>query len=96
MKTMQSLLAVAAVALVAGACDDRQQRVEETAAPGMEQDAAAPASGPVDIDVDTIQPGQATPAGELEPQRLPPVTPPDGQQPPGGQQQPAGQRPPGG
>jgi hypothetical protein len=44
------------VGLMAGACDDRQQRIEETAAPGMEQDAAAPASGPVDLDVDTILP----------------------------------------
>jgi hypothetical protein len=91
MKILRTACAVAAAALVTAACDDRQERVEETAAPGMERDAAAPASGPTDVDVDTIQPGQTQPGqtqpGQTQPgmgtqpQTLPPVTP-EGQQPP--------------
>lgn len=37
------------VALLATGClDERRERIEEEAAPGMESDAAAPESGPVD------------------------------------------------
>jgi hypothetical protein len=74
----------ALAALLLGACDDRRERIEETAAPGMEADAAAPASGPVDLDVDTIDPDRFEPLNDtarIQPQRLPPVTP-EGQQPP--------------
>lgn len=94
---MRNLTAIATLALLgfaATACDDRRERIEETAAPGMEQDAAAPASGPVDLDVDTIQPGQTPRADEIQPQTMPPVTP-EGQQPPPERQQGQGQQPPG-
>jgi hypothetical protein len=83
---------IAALALLLAGCDDRQQRIEEAAAPGMEADAAAPGSGPIDIDVDTIQPDQFQPLPDtvdLVPQRMPPVTP-GGQQPPPDPQGPGG------
>lgn len=97
---MRKPTAIATMVLLvcaAAACDDRRERVEETAAPGMEQDAAAPASGPVDLDVDTIQPGQMQQpgAGEVQPQTMPPVTPEGQQPPPERQQGQPGQQPPG-
>jgi hypothetical protein len=78
---------IAALAtLLLGGCDDRRERIEEAAAPGMEADAAAPASGPIDIDVDTIQTDQSQPLDgdtvNILPQTMPPVTTPEQQPPP--------------
>jgi hypothetical protein len=72
--------ALVIAALLTSACDDRRERIEETAAPGMEQDAAAPGSGPVDLD-DMMPPPDGAPGDTLVDQTLPPVTP-EGQAPP--------------
>lgn len=76
-RAARSAAALMVVGLLFGACDDRQQRIEETAAPGMDREGAAPASGP-DVDIDTLlpPPQPATePADTMQPG---PPAPPDG------------------
>jgi hypothetical protein len=80
MKAITTAGAVVLSAFLVSACDDRRERIEETAAPGMEQDAAAPGSGPVDLD-DRMPPADTTPGDTLVDQTLPPITP-EGQAPP--------------
>lgn len=66
------------VALLATGClEERRERIEEEAAPGMEADAAAPESGPVDGF--EVQPPVPAPDDDtvVVDQTLPPVAPPD-------------------